>query len=269
MTKEKALEKLNILLEELSKLPVYNPNTENAEFNKWYRKSTRYIEEVFKERDRDQLREFTYVSFYPNSYGWDDDHYTLDIEANHKGRKEAKALIESFIEEVEEWPDITKTLENVTVNIHNNKPNHSSKVFIVHGHDEAAKQSVARFIEKFNLEPIILHEQASRGDTVIEKIEEYTDQVGFAIVLYTECDIGGKDQDNLRSRARQNVVLEHGYLMAKLSRKNVCALVKGNVETPSDISGVVYVSMEGDSWHLPLAKELRVAGYDIDMNKIF
>lgn len=142
-----------------------------------------------------------------------------------------------------------------------------TQVFIVHGHDEAVKQEVARFIEKFDLTPIILHEQASSGRTIIEKIEAYSN-VGFAVVLYTPCDVGALKghEDKLRDRARQNVVFEHGYLIGKIGRKNVCALVKGDVETPGDITGVVYVSMQSE-WRLTLAKELKSSGYDVDMNK--
>jgi hypothetical protein len=144
-----------------------------------------------------------------------------------------------------------------------------SKVFIVHGRDDLAKTKTARFIEKLGLTAIILHEQASSGKTIIEKIEEHTN-VGFGIILYTPCDIGGLDNDNLKARARQNVVFEHGYLIAKLSRKNVCALVKGDIEIPNDISGVVYISLDDhNAWHLAVAKELLSAGYDIDMNKLF
>lgn len=145
-----------------------------------------------------------------------------------------------------------------------------SQVFIVHGHDEVAKSKTARFVEKLGLEAIILHEQASSSKTIIEKIEEYSN-VGFGIVLYTPCDIGGKQiaNPNLKSRARQNVVFEHGFLIGKIGRNNVCALVKGDIETPNDISGVVYVSMdELDAWRYTIAKELKKAGYNIDMNKI-
>ena len=145
-----------------------------------------------------------------------------------------------------------------------------SQVFIVHGHDETAKIKVARFIEQLDLKPIILHEQASAGNTIIEKIEEYSN-VGFGIVLYTACDIGGKQEMSpiLKPRARQNVVFEHGYLIGKIGRSNVCALVKGAIETPNDISGVVYVTMDDtDAWHIQIAKELKRAGYVIDMNKI-
>jgi predicted nucleotide-binding protein len=148
--------------------------------------------------------------------------------------------------------------------------NSFTEVFIVHGHDELAKTETARFIEKLGLQAIILHEQASSGKTIIEKIENYTN-VGFGIVLYTPCDVGSKkgEEDNLKSRARQNVVFEHGYLIGKIGRENVCALVKDNIEIPNDISGVVYVSMdEYKAWHYKIAKELKNSGYEIDMNKI-
>ena len=149
-------------------------------------------------------------------------------------------------------------------------PMDKSKVFIVHGHDDAAKSEAARFVENLGFKAIILHEQASLGDTIIEKIEKNSN-VGFAIVLYTPCDEGapkGK-KDHLKPRARQNVVFEHGYLMAKIGRKNVCPLVKGDLETPTDISGIVYTPMdEGDGWKLAVADEMEACGYKVDRSKI-
>lgn len=144
-----------------------------------------------------------------------------------------------------------------------------NKVFIVHGQDELAKNEVARFLEKLDLEPIILHEQVSKGMTIIEKIEHYSD-VGFGIVLYTPCDEGNiKGSKDMNPRARQNVVFEHGYLIGKLKRENVCALVKEKVETPNDISGIVYIPMDTNkAWSLIVAKELKNAGYTVDMNKL-
>jgi predicted nucleotide-binding protein len=141
-------------------------------------------------------------------------------------------------------------------------------VFIVHGHDDLAKMETAKFIEQLGLIPIILHEQASSGFTIIEKIENYSN-VGFGVVLYTPCDLGAKkgNETELKLRARQNVVFEHGFLIGKIGRKNVVALVKGDVETPNDISGVVYISMN-NNWKLDLAKELRNTGFQVDMNKV-
>jgi len=138
------------------------------------------------------------------------------------------------------------------------------QIFIVHGQDEIAKFEVREFIESLGLEPIILHLQASGGRTIIEKIDYYTN-VGFGVVLYTECDIGARrDTLKYRWRARQNVVFEHGYLISKLSRARVAAIVKGDVETPNDISGVIYIGMTSDrQWKEELKNELKNAGYSI------
>jgi predicted nucleotide-binding protein len=147
----------------------------------------------------------------------------------------------------------------------------SNRVFLVHGQDDLAKTECARFIEQLGYEPIILHEQPSSGKTIIEKIEEFSN-VGFGIVLYTPCDIGAKSSSSapdLQPRARQNVVFEHGFLNGKLGRHNVCALVKGKLETPNDISGIVYIPMDDNgAWKIDLAKEMRNSGYDFDMNKV-
>lgn len=152
------------------------------------------------------------------------------------------------------------------------KASHSndfSKVFIVHGHDEAATLETARFVEKLGFSATILREQATGGNTIIENIEEHTN-VGFAIVLYTPCDIGGSVGATVqKARARQNVVFEHGYLIGKLGRQRVCALVKEDTELPTDISGVVYIPLDiHGAWHVAVAKDLRKAGYPVDLNKI-
>ncbi len=138
------------------------------------------------------------------------------------------------------------------------------QVFIVHGHDVHAKNDVKEYIISKGLEPIILHLQASGGKTIIEKIDHYSN-VGFGVVIYSECDIGAKrDSLDFKWRARQNVVFEHGYLIAKLSRPRVAALVKGTVETPNDISGVIYITMDAaGEWKSGLDAELRNAGFDI------
>lgn len=147
----------------------------------------------------------------------------------------------------------------------------SDSVFIVHGHADTAKIKTARFVEQLGYKAIILHEQASSGRTIIEKIEQHTD-VGFAAVLYTPDDVGNSkgEAENLQLRARQNVVFEHGFLIGKLGRGRVVALVDGALELPNDISGVVYIKMDAaEAWQLQLAKEMKQAGFDIDMNKLF
>lgn len=143
----------------------------------------------------------------------------------------------------------------------------NNKIFIVHGH--GALQTVARFLEKNDFEAIILHEQANNGRTIIEKIEKNSD-VGFAVVLLTPDDIGRALSDlEDKPRARQNVILELGYFIGKLGRERVCALKTTELEIPSDFGGVVYTEMDRhEAWKFSLAKELKAAGYFIDMNKM-
>jgi predicted nucleotide-binding protein len=146
----------------------------------------------------------------------------------------------------------------------------SKKVFVVHGHDEGAKEAVARFISKLGLQLIILNEQPSSGKTIIEKFEDSAEEVGFAVVLLTPDDWGYPNDkpEEIKPRARQNVVLELGYFLAKLGRSRVCALYKGNVELPSDYDGVIYLKMDSH-WQIDLAKEIRQVIKDIDLNKVF
>jgi predicted nucleotide-binding protein len=144
----------------------------------------------------------------------------------------------------------------------------SRNVFLVHGRDDAVTASVARFLERLDLHPIILHEQPNMGRTVIEKFEAHSD-VGFAVVLLTPDDVGGlASAGELKPRARQNVILELGYFIGKLGRSRVCALYVEGVEIPSDIHGVLYVAYDNaNGWRLKLAHEIRAAGITVDLNR--
>jgi len=68
-------------------------------------------------------------------------------------------------------------------------------------------------------------------------------------------------------RARQNVVFELSFFIGKFGPERVAALVKGNIEHPSDFDGVVYISLDGDAWRQALGKELEAAGFEIDWTK--
>lgn len=155
-------------------------------------------------------------------------------------------------------------------------------VFIVHGTDHASLKELRTLLEKVGINPIVLHEQPNKGMTIIEKMEKYSD-VSFAFIILTPDDIGtgkiegmqiisravGKNnptQEEVnkfissnpqeaykmtmtlgalnKDRARQNVILEFGYFIGKLGRDNVCCLYKGNIELPSDMSGVCYIHFE-------------------------
>lgn len=146
----------------------------------------------------------------------------------------------------------------------------TNRVFLVHGRDERLRETVARFLERFGLEVIVLHEMPDQGRTIIEKFEHYAN-VGFAVVLLTGDDAGGlkeKPPSEYRPRARQNVLFEMGFFVGKLGRTKVCALREEGVEIPSDYQGVVYLPVDqGGGWKLRLASEMKMAGLPIDMNR--
>jgi hypothetical protein len=138
-----------------------------------------------------------------------------------------------------------------------------TRIFVVHGHDEGPKEAVARFLERLGYEPVILHEQANKGRTIIQKFQDEASDVGFAVVLMTPDD----EMPSGARRARQNVILELGFFIGRLGPQRVSAIVKGNVETPSDFDGIVYIAFDS-GWKQALAKELSAAGYAFDWNKV-
>ena len=148
----------------------------------------------------------------------------------------------------------------------------NNKIFVVHGHDEEMKQTVARTLEKLDFEPIILHEQPNRGRAIIEKFEDCSEAISFAIILLSPDDKGCETNnfpESAKLRARQNVILELGYFIGKLGRTKVFVLFKDepDFEHPSDFVGVLYTSFK-DGWELEMVKELQSCGYEVDANRL-
>ena len=179
-------------------------------------------------------------------------------------------MLQSMIDEINEyWEDESGTSRSS--DSHRNEQINTEEVFVVHGRDEGAREKVARFLERLDLKPVVLHEQPNKGRTIIEKFEDYA-RVGFAVILLTPDDIGKlkDDEGDFKPRARQNVILELGYFIGQLGRERVCALVKKGVEWPSDYDGVLYIPLDDSGgWEMRLIQELKSAGYDIDANRAF
>jgi predicted nucleotide-binding protein len=178
---------------------------------------------------------------------------------------ELSALISVLELEIEVAPahlDSTPDAHSIALN--------SSEIFVVHGHDSELRNDTARFLQLLGLKPIVLHEQPNKGRTLIEKFTDHS-AVGFAVVLLTPDDRGGENKqtyEELKHRARQNVIFELGFFLGKLGRNRVCALYREGVELPSDYAGVVYVQLDAaGAWRLALARELKSAGFHIDMNR--
>ncbi len=236
----------------------------------WIRLVSRFLRENLPT----YVKDFEHTVLPHISFG-SDDHETPGQHYWRLNGHRIEAFIDSMIEDVKSNvhmvdSDLVHEVDNQTESDDSaSSMHHNNQIFIVHGHDHEFLHTIARFLSTLEFDVIILAEQASGGSTIIEKIEEHTD-VGYAVVLYTPDDVGNTvkeaESGNLKGRARQNVIFEHGYLFAKIGRDRVATVVSGDVELPSDISGVVYQSEK--EWKLGLAKELRKAGYQFDMEKI-
>lgn len=153
--------------------------------------------------------------------------------------------------------------------IENKTATSNRRIFVVYGHDDIARTQLEALLRRWDLNPIILDQQASSGQTIIEKLEEHSSDIGYAIVLATPDDEGkAKGEADYKTRVRQNVVLELGMFLAKLGREKVAILLKesSNFEKPSDIQGLIYIPFQSkvDEVSISLVKELAKQGYSID-----
>lgn len=163
--------------------------------------------------------------------------------------------------------------EEINTLINGATPCDNRRIFVVYGHDDIARTQLEALLRRWDLEPIILDQQASSGQTIIEKLEDYGENVGYAIVLATPDDEGkAKTETNFKSRVRQNVVLELGMFLAKLGRNKVAILLKedSEFEKPSDIHGLIYIPFQSkvDEVSVSLIRELTKQGYRIDTSRI-
>ena len=158
------------------------------------------------------------------------------------------------------------TLEAIFSGTDQSVPN---RVFVVYGHDMEARDQLELILHRLRVEPVILEIMPRTGATIIERLDELTSS-DFACVLLTPDDEGHRrgHSDERKPRARQNVVLELGMVLAKLGRERVAILHKGSdLELPSDISGLLYIPFDDrvDEAKNGLATALRDAGFHIQI----
>jgi hypothetical protein len=144
-----------------------------------------------------------------------------------------------------------------------------SNILLIHGQDGTAKVSVLEFIEKLGLRALVPHEQGNGGKDLIEKFRDPSN-IQFAIVLFTPDDaITPQDKPaGRRTRPIQDIIFEFGYVVAKLGHERVCALCQEGAEILFDYTWAVFIPMDSrGGWRLLLAKEIKQAGVEIDLNK--
>ena len=260
-------EKFNQIYNEIDLLIRNSARCFDPSFKGWEFRADRFFSKHYGQESEERIT-FSRIDFGD----YDEQNDILARIRCKAGLEEAKTIFKVYLAELEQ-EDIDRAAERVkavgggVAKINNWIEKKYDKVFVVHGHNDALKQEVARIIEKQGIEAVILSEQVNQGKTIIEKIEENAD-VGAAICLFTGDDCGkAKDVEDENLRARQNVVFEAGYFMGKLGRENVILIANPEIELPSDLQGVVYTNEK--SWQIDVLKELKAIGYAIDFNKAF
>jgi len=277
--KKRSLRKTKVAYEKLTELSNYLKEELPEDF----------IEENFKDFDRHM--HFIDVFLRKKDFEW--------ISSNFDDIKERD--LPKIRTEIVELIEKQKAPEKRKIPVRPRAPKKeistlSNKVFIVHGRDHEPMKELKTIVYEFGLYPIVLHEKASGGLTLAEKLERYSKDVGFAFVILTPDDIGchkteikGVVSDlnasflqrtvavsrgyienimkKFKSRARQNVIFEMGYFWGLLKRQKVCCLLKGDVEKPSDIEGILYIPFKDsvEEVRLEIFKELTEAGYEIKL----
>ena len=263
--KTKAIQRLRKALDTIPELKQFEIDA--PRFKKWRRDTETAIKHTFGEVST-HIEDFRKVDYLGAAR-----FVLVDSDReNHKtylsGLDDATVVLESMTEEIEEyWEDAS--LHSGSSSTKRSAPPITNEIFVIHGRDNEAKQTVARFLEKIDLKPVVLHEQPDGGRTIIEKFEQNA-EVGYAVVLLTPDDVGSLrgEEDDLNSRAGQNVIFEFGYFIGRLERQRVCALTQRSVEIPSDYAGVLYVDLDdAGGWKMKLIRELQNAGLGVDANK--
>ena len=268
ISKDVSIDRLQKLLDEVDQLNSFSFHS--SEFTKWHRDVGVAISYIFEDSSS-HLADFSAIDFDPlvlPSFS-NIDTAVLRQNAFAGALDKAIAILKSMIEEVEKWWPDPPEVDTPLSLTQPSEPPTSNEVFVIHGRDIGARETVARFLESLGIEPIILQERPDQGRTIIEKFEEYA-QINFAVALFTPDDVGGLEDHGLRPRTRQNVIFEFGYFIGKYGRSRVRALVRGEIEIPSDYSGVLYIPFdESERWKMDLIRELKSAGFDIDANRAF
>ena len=257
----------NYLKNEIKDNPIYDQFEKNAEkWHNWPLNENNYNTDWQLPADLDETKSLSYSLYKQiseNDYNW---MIQKGFELFEGGKlynnleKLNRTFYGYFGQAIQDIVDANSEFENPKPS--NNK---NDTVFIVHGHDNELKQEVQILLNRAGVNSIVLHEQADKGRTIIDKLLDETKKAGYAIALLTPDDI----LENDLKRARQNVILEIGYFIGLLGKERLRLIVKQNVEIPTDLQGILYEKYdENGAWKIKLLKELQAVGIYVDIQSV-
>lgn len=268
MEKQKAISKLERQLRDVESMR--QKTLKSLEFQKWHRDTKVALENIFGKKN-EHVYEFSWISYRRISRV-----HNLSQARHHQayleGLGKAEVLLKSFVDEITDyWPEEGLQVEEEEVA---GPAQTGMDVFVIDGGDEPAGQEVAEVVEQLGLKAVVMPEQTKGEHNIIEKFEDGAGEyahIGFAVVLLEPDDenAAGDEEERHMGHASQNVIFEFGFIEGRLGSKRICALVKGDIEEPSETGALLHIPMdEAGEWKLKLAQGIQAAGIDVNLGKL-
>jgi hypothetical protein len=136
----------------------------------------------------------------------------------------------------------------------------SNKVlFVSNGVKDATGEAVVSFIQQLSL-PVT---EADHTNGLIDTLETRGNDTGFIVVM-------NGDMANGSGNISESSVFKLGYCAGKLGLKRMC-MVHGPTQPSGsgDHHGIAHVAIDNNGgWQLHLARQMKRAGLDIDLNRL-
>lgn len=171
--------------------------------------------------------------------------------------KDFRELVKSKVKHLEAIVNRLTIVTDIDFDIHHDEISYLSstdnKAVVLHG-SKKIRDFVAKVLEENQMEAVVLKDKSG----VIDDFDNHEDAHHFIVILSND-DIGAAKSkiNNLKPRARQNVILELGYILGKIGSGKVIILYENDVEIPSVLRGVTTLKLTGKSWQKKLAREIQ------------
>jgi predicted nucleotide-binding protein len=141
------------------------------------------------------------------------------------------------------------------------------KVFILPGLDESKKGEIMKFLKNLDLEPVLPLENPQE----MNWMEELGRGSEVAFALAVLCDGNGRpgqDHSEARPGLGQKLAFQLGFVAGRLKSGLVCVLHEQGFDLPTQVSAGLFIPWDAAGlWKLIIARAMKMANLDVDLNK--
>jgi hypothetical protein len=132
-------------------------------------------------------------------------------------------------------------------------------LFVSHGPKDPSSEAVLSFIQQLSL-PIM---EADHTNGLIDTLEGRND-MGFVVVMNAADHV-----EQGKGAIAESSVFKLGYCAGKLGMKRMCMMHAPTHPSTGETHGIAHLAVDGNGgWQLHLARQMKRAGLDIDLNRL-